>query len=333
MASVTERAQVWLDVDTGVDDAFALMLALKSKALNVIGVSCVTGNMDLESVIAATLKVIDACQAPHDFVVARGASQPLVEPTHCCPKIHGYDSLGDLNPPLPKSTRALSPEFAVMAMIKALKASPTPVSLICLGPLTNIAIALRVDPQTFKEKVDKIMWMGGAAFNGGNQGAWTEANAGYDPEAAHIVFTSGLRLQMYTWDMFVKVAYSPADVAALGIVNVDDGEVDVITTRSPWAKLAGRLLHREFRHWKMEEAMIGDAGAVAAVIQPESVTFRKMNVRIELQGTHTRGMTVADCRPFVTEPDLAVGPLNVEVAVDVDVKAVLKLYTETVLLS
>jgi len=182
--------RVWLDVDTGIDDAHAILLALRSPELDVIGISCVAGNADVDTVVASTLKVLDAAGAPHDLLVARGCSHPLVEALHPCPEIHGADSLGDLTPAFPASSRAVRPGHAVDYLLKALQSSPAPVTIVALAPLTNLAHAFRSDPGAFSS-VDRIMWMGGAVAGGGNATAWAEANAFYDPEAAHVMLTSG----------------------------------------------------------------------------------------------------------------------------------------------
>jgi pyrimidine-specific ribonucleoside hydrolase len=181
---------------------------------------------------------------------------------------------------------------------------------------------------------------------GGNATPWAEANAFYDPEACHVVLTSGLPILMYTWDMYLTVEVSGADLDAMGL----GASVDLTAPRSGWAGasdaassgsvghfldgaccLGARLLHRDMKHWAMTSVMVGDAGAVAAVLLPGAVTTRRMHVGVELTGTLTRGMTVCDQRPVVFEPDRARGPLNVDVVVAVDGAALARHYALRVL--
>ena len=150
------RRPVILDVDTGVDDALALLLAVRHPDLDVLGVTCVHGNQAIDAVVDATLRVLDAAGAPVDLAVARGFALPLVEPTHYCPQIHGDDGIGDLNPPLPASLRSVVPDHAVDYLRAVLTASETPVTIIALAPLTNIAGLIRLDAALCREKVERV---------------------------------------------------------------------------------------------------------------------------------------------------------------------------------
>lgn len=309
------KRKVILDVDTGVDDAHALLLALRSPALEVIGITTVAGNVDIDQVTANTLKVLDIAAAP-DIPVAQGMARPLVEPPHYVPEIHGQDGLGNLN--LPPSKRKPVGVHAVEFLIETLMAADEPVTLIPLAPLTNIGVALRLEPR-IGEKIEQIVLMGGSAFAGGNATPWAEANIFYDPEAAHIVFTSGLPIVMYGWDVYVQVEFSRAEVQVF------------LDSPHPWAQFAGRLMQYELDAFGTASACIGDAGAVAAVIRPAGLTTRHMHVTVELHGAETRGMTVTDPRGLVIAPDKLPKPPNVHVGVAVDAEAYKRLFRETLL--
>ena len=209
---------------------------------------------------------------------------------------------------------------------------------------------IRIAPELCKAKVERIMWMGGASSVGGNASAWAEANAAYDPEAAHIVLTSGVPITMYTWDVYLKVAYTGPEIDALvaGIEETEAGEIGVPSSsvstssssssssspspsRRPWSSLAQRLMHRDMRHFQMDEAQIGDAGAVAAVIDPSSITTRAVHVAMELTGSHTRGMTVVDHRAVVFPPDKPKQPANVDLCVGVDASRIKAVFSRVVL--
>lgn len=307
----------------GISHALIMPSAIRSPELQVIGISCVVGNSDVDTVTDATLRVCEAAEAPLDLVIARGCEKPLQEPPHPCPEIHGHDSLGDLNPPLPPPVRRATEGHAVDHILRALESADDKVTIIALAPLTNIATAFMRSPDVFKRKCDRIVWMGGAVSCGGNATAWAEANAFYDPEAASIVLSSGLPITMYPWDVYLKVEVSYRDLHCMGLgsINVDQYQPSVAygdLIPDGASRLCARLLHRDMKHWGMTSVMIGDAGAVAAFLMPERVTVKRMHVAVELSGEHTRGMTCCDQRPVVFPPDKPSGPLNVDVCVDAD---------------
>ena len=250
---------------------------------------------------------------------------------HCattcnCPFPH--TALGDLQPPLPRSSRSLSPDHGVLLLLQALESSSAPLSIVALAPLTNIALAIRLNPQLCRAKIERIWWMGGSAFTSGNFSAWGEANAAYDPEAADIVLRAGIPVTMYTWDVYNRVEIDQR-VAQACLRRQDDKPRRALNT---WTSLAARLLLRDMRHFGMPAASIGDAGAVACLIAgPRAFSTRRLNVRVELQGSHTRGMTVVDGRREVLPPDTPKLPANVDVIVDVDSDVLEELFRSTVL--
>jgi len=333
-----------LDVDTGTDDALALLLALRCPSVEVLAVTCVHGNVEVGKVLQNTLRTLDAAEAPPDVPVSAGFEEPLVEPVTHCPQIHGQDGLADLQPPLPPSRRRPCEEHAVELLNSTLRRAPGPVVVVGLAPLTNIAVAFRMSPALWRAKVERIVWMGGAVSGGGNATPWAEANARYDPEAAHIMLSSGLPFLIYPWDVFLKVSYTKDELRSLGVADVDGGEGKGVAgvggangkaedgpARPRWSVLAGRLLWREFRHFDVKEAMIGDAGAVAAALRPGALKTRRLSVAVELHGGRTRGMTVCDLRPFAHPPDEPQKSPNAEVVVDVDARALKAFFTEYVL--
>eukprot|EP00929_Paragymnodinium_shiwhaense_P025746 TRINITY_DN15507_c0_g1_i4.p1 TRINITY_DN15507_c0_g1~~TRINITY_DN15507_c0_g1_i4.p1 ORF type:complete len:275 (+),score=37.63 TRINITY_DN15507_c0_g1_i4:111-827(+) len=217
------KFNVIMDVDTGVDDAMALLLATRCPDINLLAVTCVQGNTPVHRAVKNTMKVLDAAGARPDLPVAEGFQQALLEPLHHCPSIHGEDGVGDLQPPLQESSRTPHTEHAVQLLLKTLHAAPKEPGLvvIALGPLTNIAVAIRTDPAVWHKKCSKLVWMGGAVSIGGNSTAWGEANAFCDPEAAQIVLSSGLNIMMYPWDVFTKPAFSKQELEEMGLPDVD----------------------------------------------------------------------------------------------------------------
>lgn len=270
---------VILDVDTGVDDALALLLAARSPELELLAVSCVAGNAGVDQVVENTLLVLDATGAP-DVPVARGADRPLVAPSRDARHVHGEDGMGDLG--LPPTGRRPRGGHAVELLRTTLEHAAAPVTLVLLAPMTNIALLLRRYPRVV-ENIDRIVFMGGAVA-GGNATATAEFNVWHDPEAAAIVLACALPVTMYGLDVFYDVTLDQAVARSLSSSN------------DPAVQLAGRLIEHQVQRRGGTSATIGDAGAVAAVIAPQLLTTARLPVRIELSGSGTRGQTVVDQR-------------------------------------
>ena len=273
---------VILDVDTGVDDALALLLAAQSPALQLLGVTCVTGNVGIDQVTRNTLQVLEVA-GRSDVPVAQGRAAPLLEKVVSAAYVHGGDGLGQLSRTLPAPARRPVAQSAVAFLAEILRDAPEPVTLIPLGPLSNIALLLLERPEA-AAKVARIVLMGGAVGMG-NATAVSEFNIRQDPEAADIVLRSGLDVTLYTWDVFTQVTFDSQAIAAM------------IRQDAPAARLAGQLLQFMQRTFKREQVSIGDAGAVCSVIRPDGLATERWPVRVELEGRWTRGMTVVDQRP------------------------------------
>ncbi len=273
---------VVLDVDTGVDDALALLLAARSPALQLLGVTCVNGNVDLESVCRNTLQVLEAA-GRNDVPVAKGSAAPLKEKPVGASHVHGTDGLANLSRELPAPANTVEAMEAVPFLASTLASAQQPVTLIPLGPLTNIARFLQAHAD-LTTHIAQIVLMGGAVGSG-NASAVSEFNIRQDPEAAALVLSSGLDIVMYTWDVFTQVACSPQQIRQLAAQT------------DPAPRLAGRILQYSLDTLGREHVLIGDAGAVASVISPQALTTSLWPVQVELQGAYTRGMTVLDQRP------------------------------------
>lgn len=327
--ALTMTEDVVLDVDTGVDDALALILAVRSPQINVVAVTCVAGNGEIDTVVDATLRVLDASEAPLDLPVAKGCAKPLLEPGHAAPFIHGHDCLGDLLPKVPRNPeRVASKDHAVTLLVNLLREradAGNPLTIVALAPLTNLALALRLDEDAFRNGVKRIYWMGGAVSRGGNYKAWSEANAAYDPEAASIVLSSGVPITMYPWDCFLDLEFNAAELESFGMH--DPGPDDCVHSGP---ELAARLMYREMRQWKKDTAVLGDAGTVAGLIAPEGFITEAHHVSVELSGKHTRGMTVVDLREFVDPPDEPKGQANVDVVKSINMDILKRVFQETV---
>jgi pyrimidine-specific ribonucleoside hydrolase len=310
---------VVLDVDTGVDDACALLLAARHPDLDLLAVSCVGGNAPLDLVVANTLTVLEAA-GRDDVPVAAGSARPLLEAARDARHVHGEDGLGDLD--WPRSTRRPDPRHAVELLRDVIRDAPEPVTLVTLAPLTNIALLLRTYPDVAAGLGDVVV-MGGAA-NVGNATASAEFNVFHDPEAAAIVLDAAadlsLRVTLYGLDVFYQPTVTAAQARALA------------ATADPAARLAGLLIGFQCERFG-DPATIGDAGAVCAVLDPDALRTERLPVRVELGGSWSRGRTVVDRRSWaldLSHDPHGRSPVEVDVGLDVDGPRYAALWRETV---
>ncbi|MER6078205.1 nucleoside hydrolase [Streptomyces sp. NPDC001833] len=316
---------VIIDCDTGVDDALALLFAVRHPGLELRAVSCVAGNTDVDGVVRNTLTVLERAGAG-DVPVARGAERPLIEAPRSARHVHGTDGMGDLG--LPAPARRPADVDAVTLLRREILGSPRPVTLIPTAPLTNIALLLRTHPEVTRN-IERIVFMGGAVATG-NATPVAEFNVWHDPEAAAVLLTAGVPITMYGLDVFQRVVVPGAEVRRLR------------ASAEPGARLAGELLaHRPAAPDPDGDAPdgddpaggLGDAGAVCAVADPAGLTTRLLPVEVSLAPGPTRGQTVVDRRPRPGEAEIHGGAREqalVDVALDVDVERYVELYLETV---
>jgi len=311
---------VLMDVDTGIDDALAIIFAVKHPEIDVRGISCVAGNAPLESVVSNTLRILDVADAP-DIPVAAGAVRPLIESARRASAFHGADGLANVG--LPASDRRPEADHAVDFLRDRLLSADEPQTLIALAPLTNIALLLRTYPEV-TQKIERIVFMGGSA-KWGNASAVAEFNIRHDPEAAHIVLNSGVPLTMYGLDVFEQISLDVATIAAL---RRSDRALD---------RTLGDLVgfQREGADGSLEVyRLIGDAGAVCALVAPDLFSFETWPVQVELAPGLSRGQTLVDRRErsLAAFGDLDAEPWpEIEVAMDVSAAEVAGYYLETVL--
>jgi pyrimidine-specific ribonucleoside hydrolase len=315
-----EPIPVIIDCDTGVDDALALLFAVRHPGLDLRAVTCVAGNTDVDQVVRNTLTVLDAAGAP-DLPVARGAERPLIEPVRPASHVHGRDGMGDIGLPEPTTRRPVDVD-AVTLLRREILGSPRPVTLIPTAPLTNIALLLRTHPEVTRN-IERIVFMGGAVATG-NATPVAEFNVWHDPEAAAVLLTAGVPITMYGLDVFQRVVVPAADVRRLR------------ASTEPGARLAGELLaHRDpaASGDPTPTGGLGDAGAVCSVADPKGLVTSLLPVEVSLAPGPTRGQTIVDRRPRPGESEIHHGtrehPL-VDVALDVDVDRYVNLYLKTI---
>jgi pyrimidine-specific ribonucleoside hydrolase len=264
---------VVMDVDTGTDDALAILYAVRHPDLDVRAISCVTGNAALDQVVINTCKVLDAAGAG-DIPVAAGAADPLVERSRRESSSHGADGLAGIQ--LPETRRRSSPLHAVDLLQKLIMDSPEPVSLVTLAPKTNAALLLQKHP-TVAARIAQIIFMGGAVNR-----RTAEFNVWQDPEAAKIVIESPIPIIMYGLEVFDRLLVGNADIDRFR------------THDHPAVRLAGGLLDWRAAHHGPDQkkvGLLGDAGALVLLTNPEIFVTEELPVRIELQGVD-RGKTI-----------------------------------------
>ncbi len=323
-----ERVPVVLDVDTGVDDACALLLAALHPRLDLKAVTCVGGNVGVDQVVRNTLTVL-AAAGREDVPVAGGAARPLLEPAREARHVHGEDGLGDLDHDalgLPAVAAERDPRHAVELLRDVLlqaAGSGQRITLVPTAPQTNIALLLRTYPEA-AEGLRRIVFMGGSASTG-NATASAEFNVWHDPEAAAVVLDAahelGIEVTMYGLDVFYDVRVSRADAR------------DLLVAEHPASRLAGALVEFQCDRFGEPAATIGDAGAVCAVVDPEGLTTARHAVHVELAGLRTRGQTVVDRRTWsgdLEHDDHQPSPALVDVALRVDGLRWRRLWLDTV---
>lgn len=270
-----------IDTDPGVDDALAILMAHAHPRCRIEALTITAGNVGLGHTLANALKLCEI--AGIDAPVFPGAPVPLVAIPEDAAYVHGRDGFGDTD--LPPAARRSEAEHAALAMLRLSHAHPGELTFVMLGPLTNLALALSLDPD-LPERVPRLVVMGGAVTGRGNTRLPVEFNTGFDPEAARIVFERWPRFELVDWEATLRhgLAHEQCDrwFAA-------DHELarfyDAISrqTRAWSAGLRGPEWHS------------ADALAMAQVLEPEcALETVDRALTVELAGEHARGMTVVD---------------------------------------
>ena len=273
--------KILMDCDPGHDDMVAIMLAAASDEIDLLGITTVAGNQIGEKTFRNALRILTLINRK-DIPVARGFDRPIVRELVVAPEIHGVSGLDGADLPEP----AVEPlkVHAVDFIVETLRKSSGGIYLVPTGPLTNVAVALLKAPD-IKEKIERIVLMGGAVFDSNTTPA-AEFNIFVDPEAAKIVFESGVPITMVGLDVTDKAIFNFNDIEKLRKFN---GKVSRVV--APLLKFFGNA-NKEI--YGFNGAPLHDALAVSVLINPDVVKTRFLHVDIETKGEFTRGETVAD---------------------------------------
>jgi purine nucleosidase len=275
--------QLIIDTDAGIDDAQAILLALGQPGVEVAAITTLSGNVHVDKVTKNVLKTLDA--AGRRVPVYRGADRPLVNAVNYAEDVHGTDGLGDCN--LPEPSGQIEPEHAVLALCRMAAAHPGRYTLVAIGPLTNVALATRLDP-AFTHNLAGFVFMGGAYEAHGNTSIVAEFNVHNDPEAAAIVLDSFPQATMISWELTLNYLVPWDRLAALD------------SKRGPAVEFFNKIsafITANLRRDGYQGMAMPDALAVAVAIDPRIVAkSARAHVQVELGGVLTRGQTVVDWR-------------------------------------
>ncbi|MGB1253023.1 MAG: nucleoside hydrolase [Candidatus Promineifilaceae bacterium] len=278
-----------IDTDPGVDDAQAILMAAAHPNTKIEALLAVGGNVGLEHTVRNALALTEV--VGQDIPVFAGCGPPLVMFQEDAAGWHGADGLGGAS--FEPATRRVESEHASLALIRMANESPNELTLAAIGPLTNIALALKLDPE-LPHKLKRFVVMGGAVTAQGNtSNVSAEFNIFYDPEAAHIVFEAwakaGLIIELVDWEATVRHCIPETIIERCEAMDTPKAEFFRNLTR----RSIGLTIEREGRKF----LYAADPLAMAVVLEPDIVTQAEQHhLTVELQGAYTRGQTVVDWR-------------------------------------
>lgn len=277
---MSDRIPLLIDTDPGVDDAWALLMAFASPAHRLLGLTVTAGNVGLDHTVRNALKLCEVAEV--EVPVFPGCPVPLVHPAEDAAYVHGRDGFGDTGY-LPPARRPEA-EHAALAMIRLSRAHPG-LLLVCLGPLTNLALALRLDPG-LPARIGRLVVMGGAVTGQGNTSVSAEFNIGFDPEAAHVVFEAFESFDLVDWEAVLRHGLPHDEVErwfAEGGAKAAFYAAISRRTRA-WSE------DRRGQYWHCADGL-----AMLAALEPEAVTgWARRPVAVETGGRLARGATIVD---------------------------------------
>ncbi len=290
--------RIIIDTDPGVDDAFTFLLALASPEIKLEALTTTQGNVTLEKATRNALSVLELAHASH-IPVAAGSVVPLVEPLRASADVHGASGLGNSKLPEPKTKPV--PGHAVDYLIERVLAKPNALRLFPIGPLTNIALAIRKEPK-FAKAVQELVIMGGAIHESGNMTPQAEFNIFVDPHAAHIVFHSGIPITLIPLDVTQKCLLKQAHIERLLKIN------------SPISRFIRDAMevYLKFSYERgFEGSALHDPLTLATILAPELLTVHEYYVDVDISGGVSTAKTFADIFNVTKKP------VNMKVAMDV----------------
>lgn len=313
--------RIILDTDPGIDDALTLFLALASPEIRLEAITTVSGNVHVDLTTRNALALLELV-GRSDIPVARGSDRPLVREPVIADYVHGHNGLGNVELPEPH----LKPvaQHAVDLLIEKILAAPGEITLVPIGPLTNIALALRKEPR-IAQYVREVVIMGGALRVPGNVTPEAEFNIFADPHAAHVVLHAGWPMRLVTLDVTTTALFQRQQVHTLA------------SNGSSVTRLIQQMVDYSLDTFGQARGITAfqmhDPLCLAAVFQPELISWEPVYVDVELAGTFTLGETVAYFSKRAEDIDPALEhlhPSNALASVEVDAERFIQLFLERV---
>ncbi|PMB83171.1 pyrimidine-specific ribonucleoside hydrolase RihA [Limosilactobacillus pontis] len=304
--------KIILDCDPGHDDALAMTMAVASPQIDLLAVTTSAGNQTPDKTLNNAMRMLTLLHR-EDIPVAQGNQTPLVNPLETAPEVHGKTGLDGAN--LPDPDFAVQDVPAIELIAETLRASDEQVTLVVTGPMTNAALFLRVYPDLAREKIDQIVFMGGA-MGLGNWRPSVEFNIFVDPEAAKIVLNFGIPLVMAPLNVTHKAQIMKDEIASIKKIDNPVGQAF-------YGLLSFFEQYHENPKWGFKGAPLHDPCTIAWLIDPTMFKTDRMNVDVETQGDLTRGETVCDYYLLTGKPQ------NTEVMLDIDRERFIKLVMDS----
>ena len=307
-----DQKRILFDTDPGIDDSLAILLALASPELKVEGVSVVHGNCSVDRAATNALSVLELAKGNH-IPVSRGFELPLVQPSMLAPETHGETGVGYavLSPPNNKPVTQHSVDF----LIETIMSAPGKMTLVCIGPLTNVAVAIRKEPRIVRA-VNEVVIMGGAIRHQGNTTPLAEFNVYVDPHAAYMVYHSGMPITLVPLDVTYQCILTKADVKRLQSINSPISNFVADSTR----------YYMEFHdaYQKIDGCIINDPLALALTFAPGLCNYEEHYVDVDISGGVSMGKTYADFYKLTKHP------ANMKIALGVRARDFIELFLERV---
>lgn len=283
------RIPILIDTDPGVDDALAILMAFNDAAHDIVGLTIAAGNVGLKHTVANALKLCEIA-GRSDIPVFAGCPEPLLHAAPDAADVHGADGFGDIG--YEQAAHAAEEEHAAQAIIRLSHEHAGRLLLVALGPLTNVALALKLDP-SLPSRVQRLVVMGGAVNGRGNITPFAEFNTHFDPEAAHIVFEAFETFDLSDWEATLAHGFLHADVDAWCGADSDRARFYDTISRKTRASSGERRGDR----WHSADSL-----AMAFALAPEQAETATHRLSVSLVDGPARGVTLVDWQDLGDRP-------------------------------
>ncbi|MFN8440407.1 MAG: nucleoside hydrolase [Caldilineaceae bacterium] len=307
---LTPVQRIIIDTDPGIDDALAILLALASPEVQLEALTVVHGNCPLDQGGVNAIGILETA-GTNTIPVAAGATLPLIRTPYTAEDVHGFTGLGYAN--LPATSRTTVKQHAVDLLIERLLAEPGEITVVAIGPLTNLALAIRREPQVTRS-IRQLVIMGGSIRDGGNMSAAAEFNIFVDPHAAHIVFHAGIPTTLVPLDVTRRCRFTSEHIAQLSTINSPVARLIIDSTRY--------YIENNLKNGGDGSCALHDPLALAVAFAPDLVRTEERYVTVDLYSELSLGATIADFRLYSPHKP------NMKVALDVDVDRFVQLFIQ-----